>query len=203
MCGRYDLSENPAAIRARFHVPSVPEFAPNADWRPTDRAPIIRRARESTELECVLARWGLVPWWAKELKFGTHTINARSETVATQPSFRDAFKARRCLVPVNAFYEWSGPKGHRTKWRIRVTDEGIFSLAGLWERWRDPESGEGLETYTIITTAANEAIAKLHDRMPVVLRPQDEERWLDPKATGKDLLVPFDPGGMAIEAGSL
>jgi putative SOS response-associated peptidase YedK len=203
MCGRYDLSENPAAIRARFHVPSVPEFAPNADWRPTDQAPIIRRARESTDLECVLARWGLVPWWAKELKFGTHTINARSETVATQPSFRDAFKARRCLVPVNAFYEWSGPKGHRTKWRIRVTDEGIFSLAGLWERWRDPESGEGLETYTIITTAANEAIAKLHDRMPVILRPQDEERWLDPKATGKDLLVPFDPIGMAIEARSL
>jgi putative SOS response-associated peptidase YedK len=203
MCGRYDLSENPAALRARFHVPSVPEFTPNADWRPTDRAPIIRRARESSDLECVLARWGLVPWWAKELKFGAHTINARSETVATQPSFRDAFKARRCLVPVNAFYEWSGPKGHRTKWRIRVRDEGIFSLAGLWERWRDPESGEGLETYTIITTAANEAIAKLHDRMPVILRPQDEERWLDPKATGKDLLVPFGPSRMAIEAGSL
>jgi putative SOS response-associated peptidase YedK len=201
VCGRYDLSENPAAIRARFHVPSVPEFAPNVDWRPTDRAPIIRRTRDSTEPECVLARWGLVPWWAKDLKFGTQTINARSETIATQPSFRDAFKARRCLVPVNAFYEWSGPKGHRTKWRIRLKEEGIFALAGLWERWRDPESGEGVETYTIITTAANEAIAELHDRTPVVLRHQDEERWLDPKATGKELLVPFDSDAVTIEAG--
>jgi putative SOS response-associated peptidase YedK len=200
MCGRYDLSENPAALRARFRVSAVPEFAPNADWRPTDRAPIVRRARESTDLECVLARWGLVPWWAKELNFGSHTINARCETVSTQPSFRDAFKERRCLVPVNAFYEWSGPKGHRTKWRIRVKDEEIFSLAGLWERWRDPESREPVETYTIITTPANEAIAKLHDRMPVVLRRQDEERWLDPNASGKELLVPFDPHGMAIEA---
>lgn len=201
MCGRYDLSENPAAIRARFHVPLVPEFAPNADWRPTDRAPIIRRAQDFTDPECVVARWGLVPFWAKDLKFGTHTINARAETVATQPSFREAFKARRCLVPVNAFYEWSGSKENRMKWRIRVKDEGIFALAGLWEWWRVPESGEGVETYTIITTAANEAIAKLHDRMPVVLRQQDEEGWLDPKATGKELLVPFDTAAMAIEVG--
>jgi putative SOS response-associated peptidase YedK len=200
MCGRYDLSENPAAIRTRFHVPSVPGFSPNADLRPTDRAPIIRRSHESTELECVPARWGLVPLWAKDLSFGTHCINARSETVATQPSLRGAFKARRCLVPVNAFYEWSGPKGHRSKWRIRLKDEGIYSLAGLWEWWRDPESGEGVETYTIITTAANEAIAKLHDRMPVVLRHEDEERWLDPKATEQEVLVPFDSGAMEIES---
>ncbi len=103
-------------------------------------------------------------------------------------------------MPVNAFYEWSGPKGHRTKWRIRVKDEEIFALAGLWERWRDPESREPVETYTIITTPANEAIAKLHDRMPVVLRRQDEERWLDTNGSGKELLVPFDPHGMAIEA---
>jgi putative SOS response-associated peptidase YedK len=192
MCGRYDLSENPAAIRARFHVASVPDFSPNADWRPTDRAPIIRCAHESTELECVLARWGLVPWWARDLKFGTHCINARTETVDSQPSFREAFRARRCLVPVNAFYEWSGPKGHRTRWRIRLKDEGIFALAGLWERWRDPASGEHVETYTIVTTEANEVIGKLHDRMPVVLQRQDEARWLDPTATSKELLVPIE-----------
>jgi putative SOS response-associated peptidase YedK len=145
MCGRYDLSEHPAAIRPRFDVPSVPEFTSNVDWRPTDRAPIIRRSHESTDLECVLARWGLVPPWAKDLSFGTHCINARSETVATQPSFRGAFKARRCLVPVNAFYEWSGPKGHRTKWRIRLKDEGIFSLAGLCVRLRAQEAGMGFQ----------------------------------------------------------
>ena len=118
----------------------------------------------------------------EQLSFGSHTINARCETVSTQPSFRDAFKARRCLVPVNAFYEWSGPKGHRTKWRIRVKDEEIFSLAGLWEWWRDPESREAVETYTIITTAANEAIAKLLDA-------RIGERRRDPSAEGLDLLA--------------
>jgi putative SOS response-associated peptidase YedK len=200
MCGRYDLSENPATIRARFQVPSVPEFPPNADWRPRDRAPIVRRAHESTELECVLARWGLVPWWAKDLKFGTHCINARCETVATQPCFRDAFRARRCLVPVNAFYEWSGPKGHRTKSRIQLKEESIFALAGLWESWWDSESGERVETYTIITTAANEAIAKLHDRMPAVLRQQDEARWLDSKSAEKGVLAPFDSEALTILA---
>jgi putative SOS response-associated peptidase YedK len=200
MCGRYDLSESPAAIRARFRVASVPDFSPNADWRPTDRAPIIRCAHESTEHECVLARWGLVPWWAKDLKFGTQCINARAETVDTQPSFREAFRTRRCLVPVNAFYEWSGPKGHRTKWRIRLKDEGILALAGLWERWRDPASGEYVDTYTIITTAANEVIAKLHDRMPVVLRRQDETRWLDPNATGKEFLVPIESDAIEVLA---
>jgi putative SOS response-associated peptidase YedK len=201
MCGRYDLSENPAAIRARFGLPSVPDFLPNVDVRPTQRSPIIRRAHDSTHLECALARWGLVPAWAKDLSFGNHCINARSETLATQPSFRAAFKARRCLVPVDGFYEWSGPKGRRSRWRISLKDgAGLFSVAGLWEWWRNPESGEGVETYTIITTAANEAIAKLHDRMPVILRRQDEERWLDPTASGKELLVPFDSDAMLLEA---
>lgn len=198
MCGRYDLSENPAAIRAKFSVPAVPQFAPNIDWRPTDNAPIVRLAADGTR-ECVLARWGLVPGWAPDLKFGTRCINARAETVAKLPAFRGAFRGRRCLVPVNAFFEWSGEKGHRIKWRIGLRDEALFALAGLWEWWQDRESAEGVASYTIITCAANAAIAPLHDRMPVILREADYARWLDAAADGQPLLAPFDPEALQLQ----
>lgn len=191
MCGRYDLSDNPAAIRAKFAVPEVPPFSPNADWRPTDRAPIVRLNRARDGRECALARWGLVPPWAKDLSFGTHCINARAETLARAPSFRAAYKARRCLVPANAFYEWSGPKGHRTKWRITLKDQPLFAMAGLWEVWRDPQSDESVHTFTIVTTDANAALAHLHDRMPVIVAPSEYARWLDHGADASDLLRPY------------
>jgi putative SOS response-associated peptidase YedK len=190
VCGRYDLSDNPAAIKARFKVTVVPEFNPNPDWRPTDRAPIVRRARGSAAREMALARWGLVPSWANDLKFGVRCINARAETLVSAPAFRQAYRQRRCLVPVNAFFEWSGEKGQKVKWRITLKDEPLFALAGLWEWWRDPASGSGVETYTIVTTAANRALAPLHDRMPVIITAADEERWLDPADTAQDLLAP-------------
>jgi len=197
MCGRYDLSDSPAAIRARFAVPAVPEFAPNADWRPTDRAPIVRLDADGTR-ECVLARWGLVPGWAPDLKFGTRCINARAETVATLPAFRNAYRRRRCLVPVNAFFEWSGEKGQRVKWRIGLRDEPLFALAGLWEWWQDRASGEGVASYTVVTCAANAAIAPLHDRMPVILRETDYARWLAPAEQAEELLAPFDADALQI-----
>ncbi len=189
MCGRYDLHETPARLKIRFHVPAVPEFAPNADWRPTNHAPIIRRAPDSGDNECVLARWGLVPPWARDLKFGAHCINARAETIATQPAFRSAFRHRRALIPLNAFYEWAGKVGHKTKYRIAIPDAEVFAVAGLWERWVDKETGEVADTYTVITTAANEALAPIHDRMPVILREQDENAWLVDGAA--DLLAPW------------
>ncbi len=198
MCGRYDLSDNPAAIRAKFSVPEVPEFAPNVDWRPTHNAPIVRLAADDAR-ECVLARWGLVPGWAPDLKFGSRCINARSETVARLPAFRGAFRKRRCLVPVNAFFEWSGEKGHRIKWRIRLRDEPLFALAGLWEWWQDRDDGEAVTSYTIITCAANAAIAPLHDRMPVIVREVDYARWLDASTDGQPLLAPFAEEAMSIE----
>jgi putative SOS response-associated peptidase YedK len=181
MCGRYDLSDSPAAIRAKFSVPAVPAFAPNADLRPTQMAPIVRLDRGGAR-ECALARWGLVPSWAKELKFGARCINARSETIASTPAFRSAYRQRRCLVPVNAFYEWSGPAGHKTKWRITVDGEPLFALAGLWEWWRDPAQpeGPGIETYTIVTTAASAQVAPVHDRMPVIVPAALHALWLDP-----------------------
>lgn len=198
MCGRYDLSQNPAAIKAHFRVPEVPDFFASADVRPTEMKPIVRLAREG-ERECVLARWGLVPSWAKELKFGNRCINARAETIATTPSFRAAYAKRHCLVPLNAFYEWTGAPGHKLKWRIRLKDETLFALAGLWEWWRDPATQQGVETYTIITTAANATIAPLHDRMPVIVAAADYARWLDASADASKLLAPYPPEAVLIE----
>jgi putative SOS response-associated peptidase YedK len=198
MCGRYDLSDSPAAIRAKFGVPAVPQFAPDMDWRPTNNAPIVRLAPDGTR-ECVLARWGLVPGWATDLKFGTRCINARAETVAKLPAFRSAFRRRRCLVPVNAFFEWSGEKGERLKWRIGLRGEPLFALAGLWEWWQDPQGGDGVASYTIVTCEANAAIAPLHDRMPVILREADYPRWLDAGSDGQPLLAPFDPEALQLQ----
>lgn len=197
MCGRYDLSDNPAAIRARFGVPAVPQFAPDPDWRPTNSAPIVRLAADGAR-ECALARWGLVPGWAPDLKFGTRCINARAETVATLPAFRSAFRKRRCLVPVNAFFEWSGEKGHRLKWRISLRDEPLFALAGLWEWWQDRDSGDGVPSFTIVTCPANAAIAPLHDRMPVILGEADYPRWLDAGTDVQPLLAPCDPQALVL-----
>ncbi len=198
MCGRYDLSQNPAAIKAHFRVPEVPDFFASADVRPTEMKPIVRLAREG-ERECVLARWGLVPSWAKELKFGNRCINARAETIATTPSFRAAYAKRHCLVPLNAFYEWTGEPGRKLKWRIRLKDEPLFALAGLWEWWRDPAAQQGVETFTIITTAANATIAPLHDRMPVIVAAPDYARWLDASADASKLLAPYPPEAVLIE----
>jgi putative SOS response-associated peptidase YedK len=186
MCGRYDLSENPAAIRAKFRVPSMPEFKLSPDVRPTNIEPIVRLDHEARR-ECSLARWGLVPHWAPDLKFGAKCFNARCETVATAPSYRSAVKSRRCLVPMNAFYEWSGPKDHRIKHRITPASQDLFALAGLWERWGHGD--DAVETYTIITCAPNEAIAPIHNRMPVILDDADFDAWLC--AAQMDLLRPY------------
>ncbi|HEX4585799.1 MAG TPA: SOS response-associated peptidase [Burkholderiaceae bacterium] len=198
MCGRYDLSESPAAIRAHFGVPSVPEFVPRHDVRPTERAPIIRINPLSGKRESSLARWGLTPAWAKDLKFGARCINARIETFANLAAYRAAYRNRRCLVPASAFFEWSGPAGQRTKWRIRPQDEPLFGLAGLWERWIDPHSGERVETYTIVTTAANGMLAPLHDRMPVIVASDRYDSWLDTSST-QDLFVPVAQAGLMVE----
>jgi putative SOS response-associated peptidase YedK len=202
MCGRYDLSENPAAIRAKFAVPAVPEFKPNLDVRPTELNPIVRRNKARDANECALARWGLVPSWAKDLTFGTRTINARAETLTTAPAFRGAYEARRCLVPANAFYEWSGPKGHRVKWRIVLKDEPLFALAGLWEWWKDraDPAAKPVHSYTIVTTDANSALTHIHDRMPVIVPSQHYARWLDAKQNVDDLLAPLPDDAIRIVA---
>jgi putative SOS response-associated peptidase YedK len=198
MCGRYDLSDSPAAIKAKFKVAVVPDFAANPDLRPTNSAPVVRRAHGSVQREVALLRWGLVPIWAKDLKFGARCINARAETVANTPAFRLAYRKRRCLVPVNAFFEWSGEPGHKVKWRIGLKDEPLFALAGLWEWWKDPATAHGVETYTIVTTRANELIAPIHDRMPVVIAERDHDRWLNADDSATDLLEPLPDDALQV-----
>lgn len=167
--------------------------------RPTQRAPIIRLNPLSSKRESTLARWGLVPAWAKDMKFGTHCINARVETLASLPAYRAAFRNRRALVPVSAFFEWHGPSGQRTKYRVSLREQPLFALAGLWERWTDQRSGEMFETYTIVTTAANETLAPIHERMPVIVPPERYESWLDTACTQMDLFVPVAGDRLQVE----
>jgi putative SOS response-associated peptidase YedK len=136
-------------------------------------------------------RWGLIPSWAKDRKVAWKFINARAETVATTGAFKTAFAKRRCLVPVDGFYEWRTVGKIKQPYAIGMADGQPFTLAGLWENWKDPDTGEWVRTFTIVTTASNELVAKLHDRMPVVIAEADRERWLsdpDPRDLLRDAL---------------
>jgi putative SOS response-associated peptidase YedK len=186
MCARYTL-EKVDDLHARFRA--MGDLALNARFNvaPTQYMPVVVED-DSRRLD--LYRWGLVPMWAKDPAIGNKMINARSETLAEKPSFRSALKHRRCLVPATGFYEWTGPKSARRPVRIHLKDDSLFAFAGLWERWRDPP-GQEMRTFTIITCAPNETVAPIHDRMPVVLRPEDEDAWLDPDLTDAMELLPL------------
>ncbi len=186
MCGRYTLTTKVFRMKTYYGVDLVRDFpwTPRFNIAPTQMAPVVVRNDDGrTELKAM--RWGLVPFWAKELSIGSKMINARAETLAEKPAFREALKKRRCLVPADGFYEWkakaSGPK---QPYRILLKDSDLFSFAGLWETWRDPANpDQAVETFTIVTTAANEAVRPLHERMPVILEREREAEWLD-AATG-------------------
>jgi putative SOS response-associated peptidase YedK len=162
---------------------------------PTDIQPVVRISRDSSERELTLMRWGLVPWWAKDAKIGFSPINAKAETLTSGPAFREAFQRGRCLVPADWFYEWQKLDA-KTKqpYAITLKDGALFAFAGLWESWKDKGTGERLLTYSIITTDPNELMEPLHNRMSVILAPQDYERWLepvDPAHLPVDLLRPL------------
>jgi putative SOS response-associated peptidase YedK len=137
-------------------------------------------------------RWGLVPFWAKDPKIGLRTINAKAETITTTPAFREAIKYRRCLVPADAFYEWQklDPK-HKQPFAIALASREPYGFAGVWERWKDPDTREWLETFSIITTDPNELVAPLHNRMPVMIERKDYSRWLGGPELPLDLLRPY------------
>ncbi len=188
MCGRYDLYQSPQMLMLYFHLSSEPAAFSNADVRPTNLAPIIRN-HEGQRL-AMPARWGLIPSWAKDEKIAQHTFNARAETLAEKPSFRAAFKRRRCLVPVSAFFEWRDIAGEKKKQKLRFAsvDGNPLALAGLWEHWTAPDSGDVVESYTVITTAANTMMAPIHERMPLILAAKDWAAWLDPDTINPLLL---------------
>jgi putative SOS response-associated peptidase YedK len=172
----------------------MPWFAPSYNVAPQSTQPIVRLNRDSSDREFALLRWGLVPFWAKDAKFGYSTINARAEEAASKPAFREALKKRRCLVPADAFYEWMKPNAKlKIPYAIALTSGDPCALAGLWESWRPPD-GPPLETFTILTTDPNEVTEPFHNRMPVILEPKDYDRWLepgDPTRPPVDLLRPY------------
>lgn len=175
MCGRYSLL-NPNQLFLRFGtLNQLDELAANDDIRPTQFAAVVKTGRQAA-----LMRWGLIPSWAKDPAIGQKMINARAEGLDQKPSFRKPLRRYRCLVPATSFFEWQPTSHGKIKYRFSLADGAMFGLAGLYDTWRDP-TGEPRETFTIITTEANQVVAEAHDRMPVILNPADEEVWLDPE----------------------
>ncbi|MDD5493761.1 MAG: SOS response-associated peptidase [Dehalococcoidia bacterium] len=200
MCGRFALYSDPFTLAKQFKAEALPELRPRYNVAPSQNIPIVREEGEKRRF--ALARWGLIPHWAKDAKIGYKMINARAETVAEKPAFRNAFKHRRCLIPADGYYEWQAIAGTKTKqpWFMVLKDREPMAFAGLWEQWRSPE-GEELESCSIIVTEANEIMRPIHDRMPVILAPGDWDAWLEPDAQDTQalqaLLKPYPAEGMA------
>jgi putative SOS response-associated peptidase YedK len=176
MCGRYTLHTSPARLAEHFQVPLLVALAPRFNIAPAQTVPAVCQGGAGREL--VMLYWGLVPYWAKAARTGYRLINARAETVAVKPAFRAAFRQRRCLIPADGFYEWRpGPKA-RQPYYITLNDGQLFAFAGLWEHW-EGEDGQKIESCTLIVTAANTLVQAIHERMPVILAPEDYAIWLD------------------------
>lgn len=199
MCGRYSNLMPPEAMRRLFKtVGPLPNLPPGFNCAPTQALPVVRRGREGRQL--VLMRWGLVPPWSAGPGSGPSLVNARAETVATKPAFREAFRQRRCLVPCDGFYEWRQEEKIRRPYRITMRDGSPFALAGVWDRWRDP-AGHWLESFAVIVTDANSLIADIHDRMPVILPEECWQAWLDPDfRDAAALLKPYPAEAMRRQA---
>jgi putative SOS response-associated peptidase YedK len=201
MCGRF-ASQLPPDLLARTLavLGDIPNTPPSWNVAPTQTALVVRRHPETGERRMNALRWGLVPHFTKDLKACKRPINARSETAATSGMFRGALAARRCLVPADAFYEWRAMPDGKQPYAIARADGVPLAFAGLWESWRDP-AGEVLRTFTIATTAANDDMAALHDRMPVILEPDDWPVWLGEEAGDHaELLRPAAPGTVRLWA---
>ena len=177
MCGRFAFYSPAEAAAALFGASGSIDIAPRYNIAPTQDIAAIRTGDEN-QRELVTFRWGLVPSWAKDTAIGNRMINARAETVAEKPSFRAAYKRRRCLVLADGFYEWRKQEDGKTPYFITTADEPPFAIAGLWENWLDKETGVSLQTATLITTAASGFMQQLHHRMPVVLDPATAASWL-------------------------
>lgn len=203
MCGRF-TQERPASEFAEIFAaePLADELGSRYNVAPTDDAYVVVQRDDRRAITAY--RWGLVPHWSTDLKGGSRMFNARSETITVSPAFREAFRRRRCLVPVDSFYEWKREGSIRQPYRVVRDDGRPLALAGLWAGWRDPETEQVRRTFTIVTTTPNDAIADLHDRMPVVVPDDAWARWLDPEPVDHDellaMLQPIDDIDLTIHA---
>jgi putative SOS response-associated peptidase YedK len=196
MCGRYRLSRRKQLVEEYFDAASdEPEWAPRYNVAPTQPIPIIRQNPKEPRRELSLVRWGLIPSWSMDMSGAAILINARSETAATKPAFRDPLASRRCLVPADGFYEWQRTGKVKQPYCFEVNDGELFAFAGLWDRWKDL-SGQWIKSCSIVTTTPNAVTSPVHDRMPVILDPADFDLWLDPGMTNVELaseiLKPYD-----------
>ncbi|MBD2462653.1 SOS response-associated peptidase [Oscillatoria sp. FACHB-1407] len=198
MCGRFSLGQTGKAIAETFQLSVEPDVMPRYNIAPTQPAPVVlAMADEPRHFQ--LLYWGLIPSWAKDPKMGARLINARAETVAEKPSFRAAFKRRRCLVVTDGFYEWQRSDTGKQPYYFQMRSHQPFAFAGLWEHWQGADGSE-IDSCTILTTEANDLLSSIHDRMPVILHPQDYDLWLDPDMQQTDrleaLLQPYDTDPM-------
>ena len=203
MCGRYSLTTPVGALQILFEFEDLPNLAPRYNIAPTQEVAAVRAAPDAPAPEggarrqLAMLRWGLIPSWAKDPAIGARMINARAETLAEKPAFRAAFRARRCLLPADGFYEWQAREGGpKQPFHIARQDGGPFAFAGLWERWRDPADGATVESCTIVTTAADARLRPIHHRMPVILAQENFGLWLDSAAPLDRLqaVLAADPG---------
>ena len=179
MCGRYAFFSPDEAVREYFLLQELPSIEPRFNISPTQFVPVIRdRGADAGGRHVSMLYWGLVPFWAKEKSIGQRMINARGETLAEKPSFRNAFKKRRCIVPASGFYEWKKEDDIKRPYFISRKDGKPIALAGLWERW--DKGDEPLESFTIVTTTPNTFMENLHQRMPLILTSEQHQDWLDP-----------------------
>ena len=195
MCGRYGLVPG-KNFDERFDIENRQEpLSPQYNVAPGSTMPVVVR---NSPNHVALMKWGLIPHWSKEPRVKFSTINARAETVSTSPTYRTPFRSRRCLVPASGFYEWQATKDGKQPYFIHLKDESLFAFAGLYDVWRDDE-GKELLTYTIITTTPNSLMAPIHNRMPVILKREDEDVWLDKEADTErllSLLAPYPAEGL-------
>ncbi len=191
MCGLYSFRRSPDETRALFKYDDQPDFPPRAHVVPGQ--PIAAVRMEQGRRRFALLRWGFVPSWAKEVA-GRPLINARGETVMEKPTFRNAMRRRRCLVPADGYYEWSGPEGRKTPYFIERIDGALFAFGAIWEHWMGADGSE-LETVALMTIAPNSELSMIHDRMPVIIEPADYETWLNGEPGEAARLIRPGPDG--------
>ena len=190
MCGRFTLNTSAKIIAEFFKLSEVPDIKPRYNIAPTQSIATVTVDSKKIERQFQFMRWGLIPSWAKDMKIGSHTINARSETVAEKPAFRSAIKHRRCLIIADGFYEWQPQGKKKQPYYFTMANSEPFAFAGLWENWESPEA-KNIVSCSIITTAANETVHPVHDRMPVILPEGDWEEWLDPSVNTSQQVLPL------------
>ena len=189
MCGRYTLRKPATEIAEEFDLPEVPVLMPRFNVAPTQDVAVVRLEPDLGVRGLDTLRWGLIPSWADDPSIGNRMINARAETVVEKPAFRHAFKAKRCLVVADDFFEWQKIDGRKQPFYIKMRDDHPFAFAGLWERWT--KGGEPIESCTIVTTGANKLMEPIHDRMPVIVPKPAYDLWLDPTIKDPERLQPL------------